>query len=141
MLSRASSLDYGPIARGHSLRSGSIDDAAACAGEAARKLIPRSPSADPLQFPRFDPGRDEIAEPRADPGLRSKPCWPLLHVDDDADRFPGNVYRPVPLIKSNFCPDEEVHGLLYRTRRRLRRNRCQKATDGFSALFRGGGIF
>ena len=65
-------------------------------------------SAYPRQFPRLDPWCDEIAEPRADVQLRSKCCASRLHVDDDADRSPANLGRPVRLIKSNFGPDEEV---------------------------------
>jgi hypothetical protein len=64
---------------------------------------------EPLQLPRLDPGRDEIAEPRPDPRRCSRGCSALLHVDDGADRSPANLERSVQFIKSNFGPDEKVH--------------------------------
>jgi hypothetical protein len=56
--------------------------------------------------------RQEVAEARADPALRSTTrCRPHLHVDDDAELYPDrrvDPLRPEPLVKSNLGADEEI---------------------------------
>jgi hypothetical protein len=75
----------------------------------------------PLQLPRLDPGRDEVAEASADPGLVPEEARPaLLHVDDDANCAPANLRWPVWLVKANLGADEDVHdGRRSRVGRRL----------------------
>jgi hypothetical protein len=69
----------------------------------------------PLQLPRLDPGREDIAEPSADPTLQPKRCGTLLHIDDDArvpQRSPPSARNLARALRGNHeldsCQDRSL---------------------------------
>jgi hypothetical protein len=72
----------------------------------------------PLQLPRFDPGREEVAEARADPVIESRiRRGTLFHVDDSAEGAPAHLRWSVGLVEANLGADgERDHAEMIRPR-------------------------
>jgi hypothetical protein len=75
----------------------------------------RASLAHPLQLPRLDPGRDEVAEASTDPIIRTRiRRGTLFHVDDDADGSPPNLaeeWAELPVDAVPARSDEKDFGL------------------------------